>query len=551
MKMSKLIFAAFVCFCMNTVSAAAEPLVEIINSGSNKIAVSGQAMSEASLLIINPGFTETDVQNGFEGAVQFFRHQAANGGEYRFDVNMNVVNGGEYTVIVNADGAIDKTTFMFYPEEQRLAVIRRLNTLESCADVLEEAMDVFSLSGETLYKNGSKTDIIKAINAAKENCGGKFPEDMDEIYTILKKALLCAAYNSANAELTVSDNSILYTEILGLNGTDEYDDYINALSAAGRIAINSKLLAGSYTSSDEIANAFKEYVPFYAIVSCNKSGFGHVQGYLEKYADYYTRHGFLLSRVSGIRNKNSFYSALASSKAADISALADEFNSYKEAAAAQSGSGGGGGGGSVSSNPGSGAEYIVNSEPERQLPFDDIDNVEWAQSAIIYLSEKGVISGRGNRRFEPMDIVTRAEFVKMVVGAYNFSSEETRGFGDVPGDAWYAEPVRIAAGCGIISGVDENSFMPDAPVTREQGASIIARAILFSGAQLSRNNTQLFADDEQISGWAKENVYLLKDNGIVSGRDNNLFVPKDNMTRAEAARMIYGLFADSEGVDSE
>lgn len=546
MKRSKPVLTILACFCMSAVFAAAEPLVSITDADSNKISVSGPAQSEASLLIINPSFTETDAQNGTEGAIQFFRRQTVTDGYY-FDVDINVTSGGRYTVIVNADGVTDKTTFMFYSAEERLGIIERLNASASCADILEEAMEKFSLSEQALYKNGSKDNIIKAVNAAKLSCtNGKFPNDLNETYTILRKALLCAAYNSSDSALTMSGDTLLYSDLLELETTAEYDDYINALSADGRKAMNTKLLSGSYSTLDDVSKAFKEAVPFYVIVSYNKSGFGHVEGYLNKYSSYYTAHGFSLSKLSGITNKNSFYSALAASKASDITALATEFNAYKESDAGTGNGGGGSGGsssGSVSSNPGSGAGYISN---EPTLPFDDIDNVQWAHSAILYLAEKGIIAGRGNRAFSPMDTVTRAEFVRMVVAAYGFTADDDgKRFSDVGDTAWYAEAIRIAAACGIVSGVSEDRFAPDELVTREQGAVIIANAMKYAGDELSEGEKTLFSDDENISGWAKENVYLLQENGIVSGREGNLFAPKDSMTRAEAARMIYGLFADA------
>lgn len=55
----------------------------------------------------------------------------------------------------------------------------------------------------------------------------------------------------------------------------------------------------------------------------------------------------------------------------------------------------------------------------------------------------------------------------------------------------------------------------------------------------SAASEELFSDDGEISGYAKEAVYTLKAKGIISGRGENEFAPKSGMTRAEAAKLIY------------
>ena len=63
------------------------------------------------------------------------------------------------------------------------------------------------------------------------------------------------------------------------------------------------------------------------------------------------------------------------------------------------------------------------------------------------------------------------------------------------------------------------------------------------------NEPQEFDDEDTISSWAKESVGKLASEGIVSGRDNGLFFPLENMTRAEAAMLIYGAMNRAGGIN--
>ena len=105
----------------------------------------------------------------------------------------------------------------------------------------------------------------------------------------------------------------------------------------------------------------------------------------------------------------------------------------------------------------------------------------------------------------------------------------------------FAKAVKTASSLGIVSGMGENEFMPQALVTREQAATILMNVAKFMGIDLGGEDAYQFADDGDIADYAKEGVYKLKASGIISGRGENKFEPKQGMTRAESAKLIYGL----------
>lgn len=85
---------------------------------------------------------------------------------------------------------------------------------------------------------------------------------------------------------------------------------------------------------------------------------------------------------------------------------------------------------------------------------------------------------------------------------------------------------------GIIQGVSENEFAPDAMLTREETAVILYR-IIGGKAVIENKNGINFADDSEISDWAKEAVYVMSVNDIIRGRDDNMFCPKERLTYEE------------------
>lgn len=219
----------------------------------------------------------------------------------------------------------------------------------------------------------------------------------------------------------------------------------------------------------------------------------------------------------------------------------------------QGGNSGGSGGSGGSSGGGiKNAEYSETytkpDTPEKinKNIFDDIDDVGWAVEAIIELAQKGIILGKGDRLFYPNDNITREEFVKIIVKTFFENAEVSdKSFDDVSDGEWYAEFVKKACGEGIINGIGENIFGTGMNITREDMAVIAYRTALKSGKmkESERVSGFIFADDEQISDYAKTAVYALYDAGIINGVSEDEFAAKDYLTRAQAAKIIYGIYS--------
>lgn len=233
-------------------------------------------------------------------------------------------------------------------------------------------------------------------------------------------------------------------------------------------------------------------------------------------------------------------------------------SSFKDALEAELPTDGGGssGGGSTTSNKGSvsiggstgvvtGAVNVDAIKPETsdEAPFTDLESHAWAREAIDFLYRRSVISGRDELTFDPQGNVTRAEFIKMLVSAYNFTdaSLDGTGFKDVSMKDWFESFVLKAQAKGIITGDQYGCFNPYASITREDMAVMVYRASSFPEA----TESIAFVDSGDISSYALSAVSCLYENGVVAGIGDMVFAPKKSVTRAEAAQILYNVLIET------
>lgn len=175
--------------------------------------------------------------------------------------------------------------------------------------------------------------------------------------------------------------------------------------------------------------------------------------------------------------------------------------------------------------------------------FGDVSAKHWAFGKIQALAAKHILSGVSDTRFEPARNMTRAEFVSALVRALGISPEGKSEYADVPDDAWYSSYVATASRLGIVQGRGASRFAPDDPISREEMAIMIVRAYETKTGQkvTPAAKKSSFADRGAISAWAVPHVDTAAKIGLIQGRGNGQFAPKDFMTRAESAQILYAL----------
>ena len=172
--------------------------------------------------------------------------------------------------------------------------------------------------------------------------------------------------------------------------------------------------------------------------------------------------------------------------------------------------------------------------------FTDITG-HWAADNILFAASRGLLSGTSDTTFSPDTGMTRGMFVTTLgrLAGINPDSYQTGKFTDVKADAYYAPYVNWAAQTGIVEGITATTFAPDTNINREQMAVIMKNYAAKLGYDLPQTlKAVTFADNTQISSWAKDAVKSMQQAGILTGKNENKFDPKGTATRAEVAMVL-------------
>lgn len=179
--------------------------------------------------------------------------------------------------------------------------------------------------------------------------------------------------------------------------------------------------------------------------------------------------------------------------------------------------------------------------------FTDVAEDAWYHDYVYDLVYRGVVNGMTATTYEPEGKLTRAQFVKLL--ACSLADAETlktyegkHPFMDSEGH-WAEAYIAWAKDKGIVEGVSATEFDPEAPITREQMATIFGRYALKQGIELPKDAApaESFPDADKISEYAREFVELMRIAGILNGYEDGTFRPQGNATRAEAAK-LFSLF---------
>lgn len=212
-------------------------------------------------------------------------------------------------------------------------------------------------------------------------------------------------------------------------------------------------------------------------------------------------------------------------------------------------SGGGGGGGGGGSRGGSGgvvggatiSNELLGADHSVKGKFSDVSDSHWAKLPVESLAAMNILNGYADGTFGPDKIVTREEFVKMIISAFAIPVQKSdASFADVSSDFWAAEYIYTAEANGIITGISSEKFGVGQPITRQDMAVIMSRVITYKAISVGSGSAS-FADEALIADYAAESVASLAGAGIVNGLPDGSFNPLGSLTRAEAAKVIYEL----------
>ena len=180
--------------------------------------------------------------------------------------------------------------------------------------------------------------------------------------------------------------------------------------------------------------------------------------------------------------------------------------------------------------------------PTPNVDFLDVSRTDWFYYDVRYVCENGLMNGTSRNRFSPYGTATRGMLVTIL---YRMENEPrcfgSAAFSDVKPGAYYEKAVVWASQNNIVSGYTDGTFRPDAPVTREQLASILYRYTRYRGQDVSAAGTTSltgYGDAQAVSNYALPAMRWACGMGILQGANGKLN-PNGLATRAQLAAMLH------------
>ena len=184
-----------------------------------------------------------------------------------------------------------------------------------------------------------------------------------------------------------------------------------------------------------------------------------------------------------------------------------------------------------------GEEPVDPSTPSSDL-FSDVPSTHWAYSFIKEMKDLGIVNGVSNTEFAPDANITRAEFAKMVAQAFGLKATATESvFTDCTASDWYTPFVIAGTEAGILKGISDTEFGANQQITRQDICTVLGR-ILDAENTMSAAADSSFTDIDQVADYAVAAVKAFVAAGVVNGYEDGTFRPTANATRAEVSKIL-------------
>lgn len=175
-----------------------------------------------------------------------------------------------------------------------------------------------------------------------------------------------------------------------------------------------------------------------------------------------------------------------------------------------------------------------------QADFADVPDNHPYKDAIDFAFEKGYITGINANTFMPDASLTRAQFATIWCRALEIEDENHK-FTDITKlKKFYDNPVIVLHSLGVVNGTSSTKFSPEASITRDQLAVLTMRT--FNLGVANKDDYKQYADHAKIPGWAHDGVSACINAGVFEGLyDKQNFEPGKAVTRAEVCKLIYNI----------
>lgn len=552
--------------CILSMTSFAQPYIITGLDETNKVSVNivtdSDEKSEYMLYILKPEVdvnTFSDTENGaWKGLYKMEKltestkvNDNYNVYTYEFTAKSDD-SAGEYTVIVAGNGFDKlKERTVSYVKASNATAFTELNmaTASTVKEILEKYnQTVWSVDfNNSIYKlNPQKVlaNFASVCNAIKSDA------DVQKAFLIS-----CALVEFENSQdSSVFDELEKYEYLFGI----EYGDGVKTKQSDFTTSLNYIIKNDnpSLKNVSELALLLKSAEALNAVNSADRD---NILAVIEKYSDvfdgikldelaeYIDRYSLAKELVAQVGGYTSIGAVESTYQSAVIKLGSAVINSSRPSSSG-GGSGGGISVGGITVPSSVNQDTVNNLSPYESIgTFKDVEEGHWAEAYIDYLNYNKIMTGDGEGSFRPNDSITREEFLKVLVSAFDLQmpivgEDEAISFEDVPEDVWYYESINIAYHLGISNGITQTSFGVGIPITRQDAAVLIDRVRNIKELSFSDIiDTAIFADEDFISSYAKDSVKVLQKAQVLNGYEDGTFKPSDSITRAEAAKVVYAV----------
>ena len=173
--------------------------------------------------------------------------------------------------------------------------------------------------------------------------------------------------------------------------------------------------------------------------------------------------------------------------------------------------------------------------------FRDFDKSAWYAEAVSAAVDNGLLYGKSSTIIDPNGDMTRAEMAAIINRSFGcYKAADISQYKDVSKSKWYYKDVALAVQMGTYNGRSASSMAPDAPISRQEAMTVVARALELDYDSYSKTDLSAFSDRSEISNWALPYVRAMVGADYIHGRTKGL-EPLDNITRAEFAQIFYNI----------
>ena len=183
----------------------------------------------------------------------------------------------------------------------------------------------------------------------------------------------------------------------------------------------------------------------------------------------------------------------------------------------------------------------ANTTTRKATDFRDYDRTAWYAEAVSAAVDNGLLYGKSSTIIDPNGDMTRAEMAAIINRSFGcYKTADISQYKDVAKSKWYYTDVALAVQMGTYNGRSASAMAPDAPISRQEAMTVVARALELDYNAYAKTDLSKFADEKNISSWALPYVRAMVGTDYIHGRTKGL-EPLDNITRAEFAQIFYNI----------